>query len=148
MVSYEDYVRQLQEQFLTDKSTERRAELSKKMGFEYEKLGFKYVTRNELSNIENEARQYVRDYTPPVNASNSRGRWQRFSYAISEIAKAKEFRDVVSDNTRDLQLGISAEIGEDGAETYFESYMGTIKTGIVNIFIGSQYHNLFLLGSI
>lgn len=53
----------------------------------------------------------------------------------------------IGESNRDLQLQIRSEIGEDGDEAYFETYISELKVGNVNIFINRRDDNYFLLGS-
>lgn len=69
---------------------------------------------------------------------------------IEDVVKAQAdttMAKTIGESSRDLQLQIRSEIGEDGDEAYFETYVSELKIGAVNIFINQRNDNYFLLGS-
>lgn len=67
----------------------------------------------------------------------------RIQYASRYINTAKnQLSEAVGKSQRDLNHQIRSEIGQDGGETYFESYKGIVKCGLVNyITERTEYHH-------
>ncbi|MDP2692260.1 MAG: hypothetical protein Q8O88_01310 [bacterium] len=71
----------------------------------------------------------------------------RFKHAMSAFAESKAIADANAKAANDLKNQVRSEIGEDGDETYFETYIDPLTIGIVNIFLNKNNDNYFILGS-
>lgn len=105
---------------------------------------------DQLRSIESKAKSLDPTFSSWIDLSSSSSiseGYRRATDFISEYQKRQEVGQAIGQSVRDLQGQIRSEIGEDGGETYFESYTGIVYCGIVNIKTDRIENNNFLLGS-
>lgn len=104
-------------------------------------------SQSEVQAAEARAAQIDPSFTPATKYQNQKYYSSRLKHAQDTIREAEERDTAISNAQRDLKLGVRSEFGQDGPETYFETYVNPIKVGIVNLFFNQRNDNYFLLGS-
>ena len=90
---------------------------------------------------------YLNPHKVPIKPNANPRPVQKPAFLTDDVRQTQQLANQVGASSQDLQLQIRSEIGNDGDDTYLETYAENIYTAIVNIFAYKRFDNYFLLGS-